>query len=390
MQYIIRRPLHCHGDPRRRQDSSCHAGSPHAASQKTGWLWDHGSSRSAPSIRHQLKQQRFKWKKSLGQNFMEDGEVLERIVREANVREDSLVVEVGPGTGALTRRILATGARVRAVEKDDRLFWYLHKTIQEHGHLGDGIVTAKEENTAGEDRDVGMDNRMDDRMSDGTDADSAMDETGSPPRQVRSEDGRLEIVHGDVLKLDLAAFAEFEDPSGTAGHTKASLLANLPYNITRDFLQRALPLGDTFSSLVLMLQHEAAERLVTSTPNSPDWRAMNVIVQYYSSPSYLFRVDRRKYSPVPKVDGAVVDFALKDASQRPEVPSEKEFIALVKRGFMQRRKLLSNSLRPLLEGPEIQECLVSCGLPADARAQELSLDDFVALSWAVHRCASAR
>jgi 16S rRNA (adenine1518-N6/adenine1519-N6)-dimethyltransferase len=303
----------------------------------------------------------------MGQNFMEDSEVLDRIVEVARLNEDSFVVEVGPGTGALTRRILASGAQVRAVEKDDRLFMYLRRTIEKFGDLGEGL--ALEEG--------GLD-------GEGEEASSVVDNISL--HSIKTADHRLEVVHGDVLKLDLAALAQGGPVEQTDDRNakRASLLANLPYNITRDFLYKAVPLGDSFSSLVLMLQHEAAERMVKSTPNSPDWRAMNVILQFYSSPSYVFRVDRRKYSPVPKVDGAVVDFKLKDASQRMKVPSEREFIALVKRGFLQKRKRLSNSLRPLLEGPEIQECLVSCGLSAEARAQELSLEDFVKLSWTIH------
>ena len=354
-----------------------HASSPR---NETGWLWQGASQGGTASIRHQLKQQKFKSKKSMGQNFMEDGETLERIVRLAELSQDSLVVEVGPGTGALTRKIMASGARVRAIEKDDRLFSYLHRTIERHGDLSDGL--AVEEDTDNE----GVNDAVEEDIED-------------PPRIIRSADGRLEIVHADVLKLDLARFAagfgatnaaDGASPATLMPGDKPKLMANLPYNITRDFLRKALPLGEAYSSLVLMLQHEAAERLVKSSPGSPDWRAMNVIVQFYSSPKYLFRVDRRLYVPRPKVDGAVVDFALKPSSERPDVPSEAEFVSLVKRGNLQRRKVLSNSLRPLLEGDEIRECLVSSGLSPDARAQELSLEDWVTLSWAVHRCLQAK
>ena len=318
-----------------------------------------------PSIRHQLKQQRFRSKKSMGQNFMEDGETLERIVGLAGCTEESLVVEVGPGTGALTRKILASGARVRAIEKDDRLFGYLCRTIRRCGDLGDGLVLGDD----GED-------------------DNDEEEEEEACLSVRSADGRLEIVRDDVLKVDLAAFAAGFESQTTLQTTpgcaaRPTLMANLPYNITRDFLKRALPLGGAYTSLVLMLQHEAAERLVKSTPGSSDWRAMNVIVQFYADARYLFRVDRRLYVPRPKVDGAVVEFVLKDPAARLAVPSEAAFLSLVKRGHLQRRKVLTNSLRPLLEGEEIRACLVACGLSPEARAQELSLEAWVRLSWAV-------
>jgi 16S rRNA (adenine1518-N6/adenine1519-N6)-dimethyltransferase len=341
---------------------------------ESGWLWRGASEIGKTSIRHQLKQQKFKSKKSMGQNFMEDGETLERIVRLAGLSGDSLVVEVGPGTGALTRKIMASGARVRAVEKDDRLFACLHRTLARHGDLGDGLAV--------EDADADGDG----------DEDESEESIEEAPRIIQSADGKLEILHDDVLKVDLAGFASGFDTGRDAKGTEAkpTIMANLPYNITRDFLRKALPLGDAYTSLVLMLQHEAAVRLVQSTPGSPDWRAMNVIVQFYSTPSYLFRVDRRLYVPRPKVDGAVVEFALKSSSARPSVPSEADFVSLVKRGHLQRRKVLTNSLRPLLEGDEIRECLVSVGLSPESRAQELGLEHWVALSWAVHECLQAK
>ena len=307
---------------------------------------------------------------------MEDGDTLERIVRLAGCDGSSRVVEIGPGTGALTRKILASGARVRAIEKDDRLFAALRRTLAVHGDLGDGLARAEEE--AGEEY-IEEEEEVDD--DDDVDVEKCSTEND---RTIRSADGRLEIVHDDVLKVDLAAFSAGFDDSSTASHgSKPTLMANLPYNITRDFLKKALPLGARYSSLVLMLQHEAAERLVKSTPGSPDWRAMNVLVQFYADATYLFRVDRRLYVPRPKVDGAVVKFALKAPTARLEVPSEAAFVSLVKRGHLQRRKVLTNSLRPLLEGDQIRECLVSCGLSPEARAQELRVEDWVALCWAV-------
>ncbi len=339
---------------------------------ESGWLWRGASEVGKTSIRHQLKQQKFKSKKSMGQNFMEDGETLERIVRLAGLSQDSLVVEVGPGTGALTRKIMASGARVLAIEKDDRLFSCLHRTLARYGDLGDGLA-------------------VEDEVESEVEGD-VVDSIEEAPRIIQSADGRLEILHDDVLKVDLAGFASGFDAGSDAKRREAKpiIMANLPYNITRDFLRKTLPLGEAYTSLVLMLQHEAAERLVQSTPGSPDWRAMNVIVQFYSTPTYLFRVDRRLYVPRPKVDGAVVEFALKSLSARPSVPSEAEFVSLVKRGHLQRRKVLSNSLRPLLEGDEIRECLVSVGLSPESRAQELGLEEWVALSWAVHRCLEAK
>lgn len=306
-----------------------------------GWLW---SKSNKGSIRNQLREKNFRPKKSMGQNFMEDEDVLKDIVNYTCLDDSSVVVEVGPGTGAMTRHILESGARVYAIEKDDRLFLHYWSGRKESEEPVDDVTWGTES-----------------RVSD-----------------------TLTVLHDDVLKVDLLQVAQTaRDRYSVSEAKKLILMGNLPYNITKDFLNKAMTLGGNYSSLVLMLQHEVAERLIHNSPGSSDWRAINVILQYYCDAKYIFRVDRYKYTPVPKVDGAVVEILLKPQSERMPVPSEREFVSLVKRGFLQRRKMLSNSLRPLLQGDEIQECLVSCGLPAEARAQNLSLEDFVALSWAI-------
>lgn len=304
-----------------------------------GWLW---SQSKKGTIRNQLKEKQFRPKKSMGQNFMEDENVLKDIVDYARVDDSSVVVEVGPGTGAMTRHILESGARVYAIEKDDRLF----------SHYWSGQKDEESEEDTWE-------------------TESTVSET-------------LTVRHDDVLKVDLVHVAQnARELYNVSPDTKLILMANLPYNITKEFLNKAMILGSDYTSLVLMLQHEVAERLVHNSPGSSDWRAINIILQYYCEMKYVFRIDRSKYTPVPKVDGAVVEVLLKPPSERLPVPLEKDFVSLVKKGFLQRRKMLSNSLRPLLQSDEIQECLISCGLPAEARAQNLSLEDFVSLSWAV-------
>lgn len=339
----------CHDRSFRKPSPICAAQGEHKVPEQ-GWLWNQSKK---GSIRNELKDKKFRPKKSMGQNFMEDESVLRDIVEYAGLDDSCVVVEVGPGTGAMTKHILGQGTRVFAIEKDDRLFHYLNKEF-------------------GAEEDVAEDTDDEVDFADTRGTSSTITDT-------------LTVLHDDVLKVDLAKVAE--DAKSLYSLNKSErllLMANLPYNITRDFLLKAMPSGNSFAALLLMLQHEVAIRLIDNAPGKPDWRAMNIIVQYYCDTKYVFRVDRFKYTPVPKVDGAVVEFKLKTPAERLQVPSEKDFISLVKRGFLQRRKMLSNSLRPLLEGEEIQECLVSCGLSPDARAQNLSLEDFVALSWAVH------
>lgn len=203
------------------------------------------------------------------------------------------------------------------------------------------------------------------------------------------QDEQIQIIHGDILRENMVELADDLKRRSLAMQSTSAqtpkVVANLPYNITKEFLLKSLPLGgEVFSSLFLMLQHEVAERLINNQSGSSDWRAMNILIQYYCEPKYLFKIDRLKYSPVPKVDGALAKFRLKTRQERISVPSEKEFVSLVKRAFLQRRKMLTNSLQPLLNSSEIAKCLTKAELPIDCRAQALSLEDFVRLSWAMH------
>lgn len=270
--------------------------------------------------------------------------MLEGIVSAASLSPGDAVLEVGPGTGALTKHLLATGALITAVEKD----YALH-----------------------------------DRLA-----------------AEYAEVPALQLVCGDVLQqnfgqlvADLQArctAAPILRADGSSAAPKVKVVANLPYYITKDFLLQAVPHGDAVSSLLLMLQDEVAVRLTQEEPGGPDWRAMNILMRYYCTPKYLFKIDKRKYYPAPKVHGAVVRFTLRPQPQRPAVPEEKAFLSLVKRSFLQRRKLLRNALQPMASGAQVAAALAGAGLPEDARAQTLGLDDFVRLAWQLDKLGVGR
>lgn len=193
---------------------------------------------------------------------------------------------------------------------------------------------------------------------------------------------------------DGAAAAQSWRQRGAGGRGSLKVVANLPYNITKDFLKATLPLGGTVAELSIMIQHEVAERLVDPTPGRPDYRAMSIYTHYYSSPKYRralaggggctelravvvclcapeawaassaspppralatcrLRIPRQKYFPVPGVDGALVTFRLAPPSKRLEVPSERSFHALVTKAFSERRKMMRNSMQPLFSSQQV-------------------------------------
>ncbi|KAL6756203.1 S-adenosyl-L-methionine-dependent methyltransferase [Haematococcus lacustris] len=161
---------------------------------------------------------------------------------------------------------------------------------------------------------------------------------------------------------------------------RIKVVANLPYNITKEFLKLMLPLGAWVSELSIMIQEEAAVRLVSAKPGDSDYRAMNMRVQLYSKPKYRFKISRFKYSPAPGVDGALVTFQLLTPAQRPQVASDRGFLALVARGFAGRRKMLRNNLQPAYSSQQVESALVRCQAKPTARAQDLSCKQWVQLS----------
>ncbi|XP_048497139.1 ribosomal RNA small subunit methyltransferase, chloroplastic isoform X2 [Beta vulgaris subsp. vulgaris] len=157
------------------------------------------------------------------------------------------------------------------------------------------------------------------------------------------------------------------------------VVANIPFNISKDVVKQLLPMGDIFSEVVLLLQDETAIRLVESSSKSSEYRPINIFVKFYSDPEYKFQVPRANFFPQPNVDGAVVSFKLKQPSDYPSVPSIKSFFSLVNSAFNGKRKMLRNTLQHIRTPPEIEEALRSMDLPATSRPEELTLNDFVKL-----------
>jgi len=259
-------------------------------------------------------------KKSLGQNFLIDDNVLSRIVACVAPTPEDAILEVGPGRGALTKLLAASGAQFLAVEWDRDLLPILNAEF-----------------------------------------------AGAP---------NVEIGHGDILRVDLRQLLS----SRNAGR-KWKVAANLPYNISSQVLFRFLEVSDLFERLVLMLQKEVGDRLV-APPGCKDYGALTVLLRLHFDIRREFPVKPGSFRPVPKVDSVVLRFTPLPAP-RDEVGDEDFFRRLVKGAFNQRRKTLLNSLRSAGIGAEDDSLPVAfskTGIDGGRRGETLSLEEFAALS----------
>ncbi|KNA09761.1 hypothetical protein SOVF_150680 [Spinacia oleracea] len=265
-------------------------------------------------------------RKSLGQHYMLNSTINDQLAVVGNVKDGDLVLEIGPGTGSLTNVLIDAGATVLAIEKDP----YMAALVK-------------------------------DRFAD---------------------TNRLTVLQEDFTKCHIRShmlsLLERKNLAGT-GKRHAKVVANIPFNISKDVVKQLLPLGDIFSEVVLLLQDETAIRLVESSSKPSEYRPINIFVKFYSDPEYKFQVPRANFFPQPKVDGAVVSFKLKQPSDYPSVPSIKSFFSLVSCAFNGKRKMLRNTLQHLSTPSEVEETLRTLGLPTTSRPEELTLDDFVRL-----------
>jgi 16S rRNA (adenine1518-N6/adenine1519-N6)-dimethyltransferase len=267
-----------------------------------------------PPLREIIRRYGLTPKKSLGQNFLFDLNLTARIARAAEPLENITVVEIGPGPGGLTRALLALGARrVVAVERDQRALAALGEIAERYP-------------------------------------------------------GRLEIVAGDALSIDLR---------DQLGPERARVVANLPYNIATTLLIGWLttePWPPWYDSLLLMFQREVAERIV-GTPGSKAYGRLSVLSGWRTEAKILFDVARSAFVPPPKVTSSVVRL-----TPRP-VPLACQSAALERvtaAAFGQRRKMLRQSLKTL--GVDTGALLASAGIEPTARAEEISVEGFVVLA----------
>lgn len=268
----------------------------------------------------------FTFKKSLGQNFIIDANILQMIVQAAELDRETAVIEVGPGIGALTEQLAKHAGKVCAFEIDQRLLPLLKESLAPYPHV--------------------------------------------------------QIIHQDILETNLAEVVR----EHLSQYARISVVANLPYYITTPIILKFLEVKLPFTHLIFMLQKEVAER-IQARPGTKDYGSLSVAVQYFATAQIVSLVPRTVFIPQPKVDSAVLKLSIRETPPV-EVEDEAYFLQVVRACFLQRRKTLLNNLQHNVVGKEhkqaLQETLTHLGIDPARRGETLSLEEFALLSNALY------
>lgn len=252
-------------------------------------------------------------KKSLGQNFLHAPNVISAMIHAGNVAKDSLVLEVGPGKGALTAKLLETGAKVIAIEKDDRAIPFLQdKFINE------------------------------------------------------IKGGQLRVIHADVLDFD----ENMDENLRNMANLGYILIANIPYYITGEFLRKFLSSNNPPIKMVIMVQKEVAKRIVDLKES-----ILSISVKVYGNAKYICSVPRKFFRPIPNVDSAVI--SIENISKSFFIDSkinEKDFFDIIKSGFAHKRKVVIRNLEEKIDKNKLNTIWERETWSKDLRAEEITLE----------------
>lgn len=269
----------------------------------------------------------------LGQNFLRDEAVLQKIIDASELNSEDFVIEIGPGEGVLTEQLAKCAKKVLAIELDNNLIPILEKKFVDQKNI--------------------------------------------------------EFVHGDILNINLSELIKnnVETPRrGVSAMGTYKLIANIPYYITSPIIRLFLEQEYQPQEMILMVQKEVAERICAKTGKMS---ILAVSVQYYADPKLLFYVDKKSFFPVPEVDSAVIKITTHKSQNTNKLQTTKEqtkhFFKVVKAGFSAKRKTLLNNLTNGLQLDKkiVEKKLETLGLKPTVRAQELSVNDWKKLSSAL-------
>jgi len=270
-----------------------------------------------------LEKYGFSFKKSLGQNFLIDTNILRKIVESANINTQTGVIEIGPGIGALTEQLAKQAKKVISFEIDQRLIPILNETLSSYPNV--------------------------------------------------------KIIHEDILKADVRKAIEDE----LAEVEKIMVVANLPYYITTPIIMKLLEEQLPISGLVMMLQKEVADRM-SAKPGTKNYGSLSIAVQYYTKAEIVMTVPKTVFVPQPNVDSAVIKLTMRE-HPLVKVINENFFFFITKSCFAQRRKTLLNNLTSQLpKGKEKKDTILKILNDLDIdpvrRGESLTIEEFAQLS----------
>lgn len=268
-----------------------------------------------------LQKYQFNFQKKFGQNFLIDTHVLDKIIREAGITGEDLVLEIGPGIGTMTQYLAEAAKEVIAIEIDKNLIPILEDTLSEYKNVS--------------------------------------------------------IINEDVLKVNISQLVEEKN------HGKPiKVVANLPYYITTPIIMGLLESKIPVESITIMVQKEVAERM-QEKPGSKEYGALSLAVQYYAKPEIVANVPPNCFMPRPKVGSAVIRLTLHEKPPV-EVRDEKFMFQLIRASFNQRRKTLINGIGNAsnlnIPKEDVAKALEKMGVSVDIRGEKLSLEEFAMLS----------
>jgi 16S rRNA (adenine1518-N6/adenine1519-N6)-dimethyltransferase len=264
----------------------------------------------------------FSFKKSLGQNFLIDVNILKNIIDQAGIDSSAGAIEIGPGIGALTEQLAQSADKVVAFEIDQRLLPILEETLSDYDNV--------------------------------------------------------EIINQDILKADVQEVVQEHFKPGQP----VRVVANLPYYITTPILMKLLMDRLPIDSITVMIQKEVADRMAAE-PNSKSYGSLSIAVQYYTEARVAMNVPKTVFMPQPNVDSSVLHLEMRSAPPV-QVKNEDFFFDLVKASFGQRRKTLMNNLARHFKGKmdkeELREKLELVDIDPKRRGESLTMQEFAKLA----------
>lgn len=264
-----------------------------------------------------VKHFEFHFSKSLGQNFLIDQNILNKIVDAAELDHNSCALEIGPGIGTLTQEMAKRAKKVVAIELDDNLIPILNETLGNYENI--------------------------------------------------------KIIHNDALKVDFKRLIEEE------GLENVKVVANLPYYVTTPIITKIFTEKAGIKSIVVMIQKEVADR-ISAKPNTKEYGSLSLLAQYYSDITKVCKVPPSCFIPNPKVESAVIKMDIRP-EPRVKVMDENLFFRIIRDAFNMRRKTLWNALKQIgLNEEKMQEAMNAAGIDPKRRGETLSIEEFAKLS----------